>query len=658
MADAPATLPYGEWKSPLTAADVAQGSARIEWVDFVGEDVWWVESRPAEQGRCALVRNRAGEVEEMIPGWSVHSSVIEYGGRPWLALPSSDAEPRLVFANAEDERVYRKNPGEEPVPISPEPQRPSGTRYAEFAKFGDEVWCLREIIRDDGAVDARRDLVALPLDGSAGADWQAARSLVASHHFMTGPKIAPDGSALAWIGWNHPAMPWDGTELMIAMIGQDGELGAPRRLAGGPEVSITQVEWAADSDAVYAISDPGGWWNIHMIRLNGAATNLCARQEEFGEAPWSIGSRWFAPMTEGRLAVVHGTGERSLGVLHPDGTLVDVESSYVGWQHVASDGRRVAAVAGNPRERGVVCVHPDDSSSEIMRAAEIPHEQYLPTPRQERFTGPDGREVHAFVYPPTNPDCSGPAGELPPYVVHAHGGPTSRNGPAAHLDYAYLTSRGIGVLDVQYGGSTGYGRQYRQRLRGNWGVVDVEDCAAAARGLIEAGVADPDRIAIRGGSAGGWTAACSLVDESTLYKAASIRFPVLDLIVWRTAGTHDYESHYLESLVGPWPQERERYERRSPINRAERIKAPFLVIQGLEDRICPPAQPELLLERLGVTAPPRAYLTYAGEKHGFRKAENIAHSLEAELSLYGQAFGFEPPGIERVELGTGQPQQF
>ncbi|MET9232369.1 prolyl oligopeptidase family serine peptidase [Lentzea sp. NPDC003310] len=628
------TAPYGSWTSPITEADVAASEALVEYVGFAGGEVWWVETRPDEGGRGALVRWRDGIVSDVLgPQWNVRTRIIEYGGRPWLAL----ADGGVVFTHWDDQRVYRARPGAEPVPLSPEPELPAGDHFADFSVVGDEVWCVRESMYGPAETDVRRDLVALPLDGSG-----EARVLVHSHHFMTGPKVSPDGAHVVWLGWDHPTMPWETTDLMCAPV-RDGEIGEPRRIAGGGTVSVGQVEWAPDrSDTLYLLSDPDGWWNVHELTLGGATRSLCRREEEFGEALWRIGARWFLPVGGGRVFVVHGTSGRQLAVLEADGTLRDIGGPYTEWAHIATDGSRVAATAASPRHRRtVVLADPETAAIDVVRPAPVQHAEYLPTGTHQVFHGPDGEDVHAFVYPPHNPDFTAPQGELPPFLVHVHGGPTSRSQLVVNQEIAYFTSRGIGVVDVQYGGSTGFGRAYRERLRGNWGLVDVRDCATAARGLIAQGVADPARIGIRGGSAGGWTSTASLSAEPDLYRVAGIYFPVLDPVEWRVRGTHDFESRYLDSLIGPWPQAKSRYEELSPLERADGIRAPFVLLQGTEDAICPPAQAELLLAKLRSRDVPHSYLTFEGEQHGFRKTDTIVSCLRAELALYASVLGFE-----------------
>ncbi|GJF30448.1 acyl-peptide hydrolase [Kitasatospora sp. NE20-6] len=688
------TAPYGTWTSPITAAEVAEGESAADWLDFVGDELWWTEARPAEAGRSALVgRTPDGEVRELLgPAWNVRSRVIEYGGRPWLAL-GADPTAGFVFVHWDDQRVHRASPGTPPVAVSPRPARPAGARYCDFTRVGDEIWCLREEFTGSTGTEVRRELVALPLDGSAAHARSAVRVLAATHHFMTGPRISPDGRHAAWIGWDHPAMPWDATELMCAPVTPDGGLGTPRRIAGGDGVSVGQVEWDPDRPGVlHVVADPGGWWNLHEVRLDGTSRALCPRPEEFGEPLWRIGTRWFLPLGDGRLAVTHGTADRRLAVLGADGSLRDVPSPYTEWVGLAVHGRRVAATAAGPRDPwAVVLVTVDDPEpsgavpcaavpsgavpshaapsapapgaprrgrprAEVVRAEPLRHADHHPYGRHEVLPGPDGEEVHAFVHPPHHPGAAAPEGELPPFLVQVHGGPTTRSRLVARPEIAFFTSRGIGVVDVQYGGSTGFGRAYRERLRGHWGVTDVRDCAAVARALIARGIADPARIGIRGGSAGGWTAAASLAAEPDLYRAAGIYYPLLDPEQWRVSGTHDFESRYLESLIGPWPQARSRYEEVSPLRRAHRVRTPFVILQGTDDAVCPPEQSERYLDRLRGSGVPHAYLTFEGEQHGFRTARTVEQCLTAELSLYAHAFGFTTADAPPWDPGTPAPR--
>ncbi|MFI9759691.1 prolyl oligopeptidase family serine peptidase [Streptomyces sp. NPDC051963] len=635
-------LTYGSWPSPIDAALAAAHDGHPEYVGFVGDEAWWTEPRPTEGGRRTLVRRRAQGTEESMlpPPWNVRSRVIEYGGQPWAGAPG----PLVVFVNFADQRLYRYEPGTEPRPLTP-----AGPRWAEPQLRPDagEVWCVMEEFTGEGPTDVRRVLAAVPLDGSAAEDRDAVRELSdGRHRFVSGPRVSPDGRRAAWLAWDHPRMPWDGTELVVAEV--DGVFRAARTVAGGPEESIAQVEWAPDGALLYA-SDRSGWWNLYRDGVP-----LCPREEEFGGPLWKLGHRWFAPLESGLIAVVHGRGATALGVLDPEtGEVVDAAGPWTEFAPtLCAHGERIVAVGASPRTGHEVVEL--DTRTGRARVIGAPHQDsvdpaYYPEPQIRTFTGPAGREIHAHIYPPHHPACVAPGDELPPYVVWAHGGPTSRAPLVLDLTIAYFTSRGIGVAEVNYGGSTGYGREYRERLREQWGVVDVEDCAAVALALADEGTADRDRLAVRGGSAGGWTSAASLA-MTDVYACGTIVYPILDLTGWGSGETHDFESQYLESLVGPLAEVPARYAERSPAEHADRITAPFLLLQGLDDVICPPAQCERLLARMEGRRVPHAYLTFEGEGHGFRRADTMIRALEAELSLYAQVFGLQAPGIPTLEL--------
>ncbi|PWJ06465.1 acyl-peptide hydrolase [Streptomyces sp. NWU49] len=645
-------LAYGEWPSPIDAATAAAHDGSPEYAGFVGDEVWWTEPRPAEGGRRTLVRRHSdGTEESVLPApWNVRSRVIEYGGRPWAGT-ARDGRPLVVFAHFADQRLYRYEPGGEPRPLTPVSPVGQGLRWAEPVLLPErgEVWCVLEEFTGEGPSDVRRVLAAVPLDGSAAEDRGAVRELSDDRHrFVTGPRLTPDGRRAAWLAWDHPRMPWDGTELLLADVTPDGTLRDVRTVAGGPEESVAQVDWSHDGRLLYA-SDRTGWWNLYR---DGEA--LCPREEEFGGPLWKLGSRWFAPLDSGLIAVVHGRGAAALGVLDPEtGEVVDAAGPWTEFTPtLAAHGERVVAVGAGPRSaHEVVELDTRTGRARVIGSAhqDAVDPAYYPEPYSRTFTGPDGREIHAHVHPPHHPGCAGPADEKPPYVIWAHGGPTGRSPLVLDLEIAYFTSRGIGVAEVNYGGSTGYGRAYRDRLRGQWGVVDVEDCAAVALALADEGTADRERLAVRGGSAGGWTTAASLT-TTDVYACGTIIYPVLDLTGWGTGETHDFESQYLEGLIGPRAEVPERYEERSPVARADRLTAPFVLLQGLDDVICPPVQCERFLARLAGRGVPHAYLAFEGEGHGFRRAETMIRALEAELSLYAQVFGLKVPDVPVLEL--------
>ncbi|WSQ13180.1 prolyl oligopeptidase family serine peptidase [Streptomyces sp. NBC_01231] len=646
------TSAYGSWPSPIDAALAAAHDGRPEYVGFVGDEVWWTEPRPTEGGRRTLVRRRAdGTQEAVLPApWNVRSRVIEYGGHPWAGAVV-DGEPLVVFVHFADQRLYRYRPGGEPLPLTPVSPVGSGLRWVQPQVLPErgEVWCVLEEFTGEGPGDVRRVLAAVPLGGSAAQDRTGVRELTDDRHrFVTGPRLSPDGRRAAWLAWDHPRMPWDGTELLVAEIGADGAFGPARTVAGGPTESIAQAEWSADGRLLYA-SDRTGWWNLYRD-----GEPLCAREEEFGGPLWKLGSRWFAPLDSGLIAVVHGCGATTLGILDPEtGELVDTAGPWTEFApDLAAHGQGVVAVGASPRSAYEVVEL--DAGAGRARVIGAPHDDavdpaFYPEPQIRTFTGPAGREIHAHIYPPHHPGRTAPDEELPPYVVWAHGGPTGRAPLVLDLEIAYFTSRGIGVAEVNYGGSAGYGRDYRDLLREQWGVVDVEDCAAVALALADEGTADRDRLAIRGGSAGGWTAAASLA-TTDVYACGTILYPILDLVGWGTGETHDFESRYLETLIGPYAEVPGRYTERSPTEHADRITAPFLLLQGLDDVICPPAQCERFLARMAGRRVPHAYLTFEGEGHGFRRAETTIRALESELSLYAQVFGLTVPGIPALEL--------
>lgn len=617
----PIQAPYGSWPSGWQAADASRGHSVVDWVGFAGSEVWWVAA-DAGDGRNHLVRPGAdGRPEDVLPGdWDVRTAFMEYGGRPWVFLGTGGA----VFVHWSDQRVYRWTPEAAVRPLSPRSDR---YRYCDFAVRGDEVWCVRETTGGD----VRRDLVALPLDGSA-----RIRVLAATHDFLSGPRISPDGGRVAWLGWNHPDMPWTRTAVMVANVDPDGSLVGLRRLATGADESVTQIEWTSDGAALLVVSDRSGWWNVHEVSGDGRWRARCPRAEEFGEALWRIGASTCAALSGGGLAAAHGTGVRRLGLCDADGGLVDVDDGFTDWRSVVSDGRRVAAVAAGPRRsRSVVLV--EQGCTRVLWSSPGALASYASVPMLRTYQG-----VHAHVYEPHHPGYAGPPGEPPPYIVQAHGGPTSRGVPVADAVTTYFTSRGIGVVDVQYGGSTGYGRAYRDRLRHRWGEVDARDCATVARGLVAEGRADPSRIALRGASAGGWTALRSLIDDPDLYQAAVVYFPVLDARSWAKS-THDFESRYAEWLIGPWPQERGRYESRSPAAAVERIRTPLLLMQGARDAICVPEQADQFARYLASISVPIRYLRFHAEAHGFRQADTVARCLNAELDLYAKALRFPLP---------------
>ena len=676
-------IPFGEWPSPIQAADVARGPVQIGFPIAIGGDTWWQEGRPGEGGRVTVVhRGPGGRQTELLPApWNARSRVHEYGGLSYLPVPPPQARngggrrraPRgheIVFANYADQRLYLAGPDVAegravPAPLTPDPAAvtggadseagPAALRYADFALSPDrnEVWCVREQ-HSGGKVS--RAIVAVPLDGSAAANPDAVRELVTGSDFLAFPTPSPDGRRLAWICWNHPHMPWDGTELRVAMI-EDGVPGRGRLVKGSLRESVLAPLWR-DNTSLYVATDWTGWWNIYQVGLTGEPPQaLYPADEEFAGPLWQLGARPFAMLGDGRLAVLHGRGGMRLGLLDPETSeLTDLDLPYqVFAPSLSADGTMIAGVAGGPAEAtAVVRVDVGTGGVEVLKRTmdEVPDPAYLPVPRQVELDGRFGRVVHALVYPPASPDAVGPDGELPPYVVWVHGGPTSHVVPALDVQKAFFTSRGIGIIDLNYGGSTGYGRLYRERLRRQWGIVDVEDAKSAALSLVGSGEADRQRLAIRGGSAGGWTTLAAVTTGAArdpVFSAAASYFGVSDLR-GLAEQTHDFESRYLDGLVGPLPGYETVYAERAPLGHVGPDTCPILLLQGLDDPVVPPAQAESIARDLAANGIRHAYLAFEGESHGFRKAETVQAALEAELSFYGQVFGFKPPGIPPVTL--------
>ncbi len=665
------TYNYGEWPSPISGGDVARKHVGLAFPVAAGDSIWWQEIRPEEGGRQAVVRQGpdGSRADLLPPPWNARTRVHEYGGTAYLPLPDGG----FVFANFADQRLYRVRENgtapAEPEPLTSAPQEVAADRFADFvlAPSGDEVWCVRE--RQAGGTIARA-IVAVPLDGSATGDSAtgdggAVRVLVSGSDFYAFPAPSPDGTKLAFICWDHPRMPWDGTELRVAVIGEP----AQQVIMGGEHESVLAPAWR-DDRSLYAVSDRSGWWNLYVAGLDGSVRALCPREEEFAAPLWQLGMHPYVVLGDGRIAASHGAGAYRLGVLDPGtGQLTDLDLGYEAFSPwLSASGQTVAAIAGGPAvPPSVVRISIPAAAGQAASVRELrretddlPDRGYLPAPRAARLTGPDGSVVHAVVYPPAHPAAAAPDGELPPYIVWVHGGPTAHVIPRLDLEKAFFTSRGIGIIDVNYGGSSGYGRAYRERLRGQWGVVDVADVMTAVLALAEAGEADGKRLGIRGGSAGGWTALAAVTSgigaggtpEDGVFAAAASYFGVSDLRGF-AAQTHDFESRYLDGLIGPLPDCGDLYTERAPVGHVSKLTCPVLLLQGLDDPIVPPAQAESIAADLAAHHIPYAYLPFEGESHGFRRAENIIISLEAELSFYGQIMGFTPPGVPRVPLTGG-----
>ncbi len=625
LAPMPAIAPYGSWKSPISAELLATGGVRLAEVRTRAGDLYWVELRPAESGRSVVVRRGAdGRPQDVTPaGFDARTRVHEYGGGAYAI-----GKAGVYFANFSDQRVYRQVAGGAPEAVTPEPATPASLRYADLENGPHGIYCVRESHPEHG--EARNELVLLGEDGP--------RVVASGHDFVAFPRLSPDQGRLAFTSWDHPRMPWDGTDLWVAEVGDDGTLGSPRHVAGGPEESIFQPAWSPDG-VLHFVSDRSGWWNLYREDTGPIAPG----DAEFGRAQWGLGMATYAFLPDGRLVCTWSRdGLEHLGVLE-SGAIREVGTPYDAFGRLdVLDGTRVALVAASPAEAAaVILIDVDSGDLEVVKRSrnDAQDPAYLSRPEALSFPTPAGT-AHALYYAPANPDFEGPERERPPLLVVSHGGPTSAASSALNLAIQYWTSRGFAVVDVNYGGSTGYGRAYRNRLRGQWGIVDSQDCIAAASALCERGQVDAARLAIRGGSAGGYTTLCALVFHD-VFAAGVSYYGVADAETLAT-GTHKFESRYLHSLIGPYPDARDVYRERSPIHFADRFSCPVLILQGLEDRIVPPEQAERMVEALRERGLPHAYLAFEGEQHGFRRAETIVRAQEAELSFYGRIFGFAP----------------
>jgi len=630
-----AVRPYGTWPSDLDADLVAGGSGRsFGLTDLSSGPLRWTEVRTYESGRTAVVEARPGGelVDVTPPGANARTRVHEYGGGAvWF---HGDA---TFFSEFDDSRLYRVDgAGAEARPITPEPPEPHALRYADgcVTPDGGTIFCVRE--RHE-AGEVHNELVVLPADGSA-----EPRIVAGGHDFFMAPRLDPAGRRLAWLAWDHPRMPWDGTELMVAGVEAGGTLGVPRLVAGGPEESVIDPRFAPGG-ALHYCSDRTGWWNLY--REDGTAVTSLD-DAEIGFPAWVFGMSRYVFLGDGRIAcVVTRSAIDSLDLLEPGSS--ELRPAGLGWSSfgpasLSAGGGRVVFSAASPTAPTALVSYEPDSGREtiIRRSIDVDLEPAsISVPRAIEFPTGDGATAHAFYYPPASAEYEGPADELPPLRVICHGGPTANTTPALGIEVQFFTQRGIGVLDVNYRGSTGYGRAYRQLLNGRWGEIDWQDCIAAARHLAEQGDVDRDRTWVEGGSAGGYVVLCALVFDPTAFAAGVSYFGVADAEAL-ALDTHKFESRYLDSMIGPYPERADLYRARSPVHFVEQLERPLLLLQGLDDKVVPPSQAEAMVEVLERKGIPYAYLAFEGEGHGFRRQENIKRSLESTLSFVGQVFGF------------------
>lgn len=662
------TLPYGSWPSPITATAITEQPGRVTNALSADGDVIWDESRPGEGGRIQLVRRSSdGVVRDVLPeGWGARTRAHEYGGGAWVPVPGG-----VVFARWEDQRLYRLPvDGRGPArgvaePLTPEPTVTHGLRYADPRPTPDGRWivCVRESHEPDivaAHAEPVNDVVAVPIDGSATADRSAVRVLATGADFYHSPRLSPDGATLAWVQWNHPNMPWDGAELRRTPFDLDRSAGptvepvAGELVSGGPAEFTQAPEFGRDG-SLWFLSERDGWSALY--RLAGSATSSSVERvgptdAELGGPPWVFGCRWFTLLPDGRAVVVavrDGFGGLVLvDPARPAAPAVELETAITdpaAQLSVTRDGA-ILVVGGTADAGAAPYAFRLDGDRVAGWTALAPASEPLVEPawiapaEPLAFPMANGATAHALLYRPTNPTVTASPETKPPLLVMIHGGPTSGARPVLNLGIQFWTSRGFMVADVNYRGSTGFGPQYRHLLDGQWGVVDVQDCVAVAEHLVATGEVDPERLAIRGGSAGGYTTLAAHAFHDTFTAGAS-HYGVADLAALAT-DTHKFESRYLDGLIGPWPEAREVYEERSPIHHTDGFTQPIAFFQGLEDEVVPPAQSAAMVEALVAKGVPCLHLEFEGEQHGFRQARNIVRALEAELWFYGYVFGFTP----------------
>jgi len=623
--------PYGTWTSPITAGEIASGTIGLSELHLDGGDIYWLEMRPTEGGRYVVVRCKAdGSTEDCLPqGFNARTRVHEYGGGSYLI-----AEGTLYFTHFADQRLYRIRPGGEPEPLTP----------AHALRFADLVWDTRRrriiCVREDHTAGGEPQNTIVSVDADRGG---AGEVLVAGRDFYAAPRLGPDGTSLAWIEWSHPHMPWDAAELRVASVHGDGRLGEAAHVAGSHRESAIQPRWSPDG-VLHFVSDRTDWWNLYRFK-GGRVETLTDLQAEFATPPWVFGMQQYAFASSDRiLCAFTRRGTWCLASLDVEKRqLTPLQLPYTDISSLQCDGHRAVFLAGSPTEPlSVIRMDLESGRREVLRRSMTLaiDPEYVSRPEPIEFPTAGQRVAHALFYPPRNPACVAADGERPPLVVMIHGGPTSATTTALRLNIQFYTSRGIAVLDVNYGGSTGYGRAYRERLYGQWGVVDVDDCSAGATYLARQGRVDGARLAIRGGSAGGYTTLACLAFRN-LFAAGASHYGVSDLALL-AQDTHKFESRYLDTLIGPYPERRDLYVARSPLHHLEGLNRPVIFFQGLDDKVVPPNQAVLMYEALRGRGIPTAYVPFEGEQHGFRKAENIRRALEGELYFFARVFGFTP----------------
>ena len=643
------TAPYGSWKSPITTSLLTSAGVSLSQIQPGDDGLYWCEGRPMDGGRVVIVRRtHAGKTEDVTPApFNARTRVHEYGGGSFAVFRNT-----VYFSNFVDQRLYRQIGDSPPEPITPLPPQPASLRYADacLTPDGQTLVCVRE--RHEPGREPFNELVSLPADGSA-----EPRIIASEHDFYAAPRISPKGTWISWLTWDHPNMPWDGSELWIGMFDPAQGISNIRCVAGGSAESIVHPEWSPDG-VLHFVSDRTGWWNLYAERRSRIVP-LSPVDEEFGVPHWVFGAPRYAFLSDDRVAcIVSSRGLDRLAILHSyDGKLTTLNLPYSSYGELKSDGiGQLYFIGASPSiPPRIVTMDVASLRSQVLKTSlsvELDAAD-ISTPEPIEFPTTNGRTAFALFYPPASKGFIGPASQRPLLLVMIHGGPTSSTGSGMKLGVQYWTSRGFAVADVNYGGSTGYGREYRERLNGQWGIVDVEDCIHAARYLANRGDVDPKRMGIRGGSAGGFTTLSALVFHQ-VFAAGASHYGVADLTALAT-DTHKFESRYLDRLIGPYPDAADIYRERSPIHFADRLSCPVILFQGTEDKVVPPNQAETFVDALRSRHLPYAYVLFPGEGHGFRQAPNIQRAAEAELYFYSRVFAFAladeitPVDIENLE---------
>jgi dipeptidyl aminopeptidase/acylaminoacyl peptidase len=623
---------YGSWRSPITSDLVSSGVIRFDaQIEIDGDDTYWVEMRPAEAGRYVVVRRtpEGRTIDLIAQPYNVRTRVHEYGGGAYKV-----DRGMVYFSNFVDQRLYWQRPRSLPKAITPEGKRRFADGVIDRSR-GRMVCVCQDHTKNDKEPESYLAAIGI-------GDPPSFQKLVSGNDFYSTPRISPDGFQLAWLTWNHPNMPWDYTELWVGQIKEDGSVGDSVRIAGGRDDSICQPKYSPDG-TLYFISERTGWWNLYRWN-RGIVETLYQMDAEFGAPAWVFGLSNYAFESARRIVCTYV--KNGLSRLATLDTLTlqfkEIDTPYTSISAVQATNKSAVLLAGSPTEAtSLVRLELATGKIEVLRrSTEVTIEPgYLSIPESIEFPTEGQMTSYALYYRPKNADYVGLTNEQPPLIVVSHGGPTGATSSAMNLAIQFWTSRGFAVADVDYGGSTGYGREYRRRLDGKWGIVDVDDCVNCARYLIARGEVDRERTAIRGGSAGGYTTLAALTFRD-VFKAGASYYGVSDLEALAKE-THKFESRYLERLVGHYPTRRDLYLDRSPINHVDRLSCPIIFFQGDEDKIVPPDQAEVMANALRQKGIPVTYLLFQGEQHGFRKAENIKRSLDAELYFYSRIFGFQ-----------------